>query len=117
MGQVEQNGSRSDQWSRFPLRLDCYLASFKPYLLLLLIHISLLLLNFLLLSFPSRKYMEAGCHIFLIYLVYRFFRFDMPNISLDISGISFPMSISLSEKPGTTITNALYLVFCTKNLV
>ena len=59
--------------------------------------------------------MEAGCHIFLIYLVYCFFRFDIPSISLDISCILFPMPISLSEKPGITITNALYLVFCAKN--
>ena len=61
--------------------------------------------------------MEADCHIFLINLVYGFFQFDIPSISLDILGISFPMSLSLSEKPGITIANVLYLVFRTKNLV
>ena len=39
------------------------------------------------------------------------------SISLDILGTSIPMSLSLSEKPGITITNVLYLVFRTKNLV
>ena len=42
MGQSEQNGSCSDQWSHFPSSLDCYLASFEPYLLLMLMHMSLL---------------------------------------------------------------------------
>ena len=45
------------------------------------------------------------------------FQFNIPSMSLDILGISFTMSLSLSEKPGITITNALYLVFHTKNLV
>ena len=48
--------------------------------------------------------METGCHIFLIYVVYPFFRFDRPSISLDIPGISFPMLLSPSKKPGITIT-------------
>ena len=61
--------------------------------------------------------MEADCHIFLENLVYQFFQFTISNMSLDALGISFPMSLSLSEKPGITITNALYLVFHTKNLV
>ena len=61
--------------------------------------------------------MEADCHIFLINQVYWYFRFDMPSISPDILGISFPMSLSFSEKPGIMIINALYLVFRTKNLV
>ena len=61
--------------------------------------------------------MEADCHIFLINLVYPYFRFDIPSISPNILGISFPMSLSLSEKPGITIVNALYLVFRSKNLV
>ena len=71
----------------------------------------------------SKKYhfvMEPDCHIFLIYLVYRFFRFDIPSVSLDTLVISFPMSLSLSEKPGITISNVLkkmYLVFRKKNLV
>ena len=45
-GSIRANGSRSDQWSHFCLRLDHCLASFKPYLLLLLMHMSLLLLIF-----------------------------------------------------------------------
>ena len=49
---------------------------------------------------------EADCHIFLIYIVYQFFR-------LDILGISFLMSLSLSGKPDKTITNPL----CMKNFV
>ena len=49
--------------------------------------------------------MEANCHMFLINLEYRFLRFDIPSISLDILDISFPMSLSLSEKPGITIAN------------
>ena len=60
---------------------------------------------------------EADFHIFLINLVYRFFRFDIPSISLDILGISFTMSLSLPEKPGITIANVLCLVSRTKNLV
>ena len=59
--------------------------------------------------------MDTDCHIFLIYLVYRFFRFQISSIALDIIGISFPMSPS--ENAGITIANALCLVFCTKNLV
>ena len=60
--------------------------------------------------------MEGGCHIFLIYLVdCFFFRFDIPSVSLDIPCVLFPMPISLFEKLGITIANALYLVFCTKN--
>ena len=51
--------------------------------------------------------MEAGCHIFIICLVYRFFRFDILSISLDIPGISFLKSLSLSEKTGTTITKCV----------
>ena len=51
MGQSEQNGSRSDHWYHFPSRLDCCLASFKPYLLLMMMHMSLLLLNYFELSF------------------------------------------------------------------
>ena len=51
MSPSEQNGSRSDHWSHFPSRLDRYLASFKPYLLLVLMHMSLLLLNYFELSF------------------------------------------------------------------
>ena len=61
--------------------------------------------------------MEADRHIFLINLVYRLFRFDIPSISLDILGISFPMSLPLFEKHGITTTNLLDLVFCTINLV
>ena len=61
--------------------------------------------------------MEANFHIFLMYLVYRFFRFGIPSISLDMPSVLFPISLSLFEKPGITITNALYLVFRTKNLV
>ena len=61
--------------------------------------------------------MKADCHIFSINLVYQFFQFNIPSMSLDILGISFTMSLSLSEKPGITITNALYLVFHTKNSV
>ena len=61
--------------------------------------------------------METDCPIFLINLVYWFFRFDIPSISLDILRISFPMSLPPSEKPGITIANVLYLVFRTKNLV
>lgn len=55
----------------------------------------------------------ADCHMFLINLVYRFFRFGIPRVSLDILGISFLMSLSLSEKPDITIANVLYLVFRT----
>ena len=36
---------------------------------------------------PNTRFMEAHCHIFLINLVYRFLRFDIPSISLDILGI------------------------------
>ena len=61
--------------------------------------------------------MEAGCHIFLMYLAYCLFRFDLTSTLPDIPCISFPMPILLSEKPGITITNALYLVFRTKSLV
>ena len=48
------------QWSHFPSRLDRYLASFKLYLLLLVIHLSLFLLiyselNFILLRFSLAK--------------------------------------------------------------
>ena len=32
-------------------------------------------------------------------IVYRFFRFDIPSISLHILGISLPMPLSYSEKP------------------
>ena len=39
------------QWSHFLSRLDRYLLNFKPYLLLLLIHLSLLLLNYSELNF------------------------------------------------------------------
>ena len=39
------------QWSHFPSSLDHYLASFKPHLLFLLIHLSLLLLNYSELNF------------------------------------------------------------------
>ena len=60
--------------------------------------------------------MEAGCDIFLIYLVY-WFRLDIPSVTLDIPGISFPMPISLSEKPGITIANTLCLVLRTENLI
>ena len=56
--------------------------------------------------------MEANCNIFLINLVHQFFRFDIPSISLDILSISFPMSLPISGKPGITIINALYMVFC-----
>ena len=45
------------------------------------------------------------------------FRFDIPSISLDILDILFSISLLLSEKLGITITNALYLVFCTKNMI
>ena len=48
--------------------------------------------------------MEAGCQMFLIYLVSWFFRFDIPRISLDIPSISFPIPISLSEKPDIMFT-------------
>ena len=48
--------------------------------------------------------MEADCHAFLIYLVYQFW-FDVPRMWLDIVGISFPMSILLSEMCGMLITN------------
>ena len=58
--------------------------------------------------------MEANSHIFLINLVYQFFRFGIPGISFDILGISFPVSLSLSGKPGVTITNAICLVFWAK---
>ena len=58
--------------------------------------------------------MEANCNIFLINLVHQFFRFDIPSISLDILSISFPMSLPISGKPGITIINALYMVFCKK---
>ena len=51
MGQSEQNGTGSDQRSHFPSRLDCYLAGLKPYLLLLLKHMTLLLLNYFELNF------------------------------------------------------------------
>ena len=61
--------------------------------------------------------MEANCHMFLINLVYRYFRFDIPSMSPDILGVSFSMSLSSSEKPGITVINALYLVFCMRNLV
>ena len=54
MGQSEQNGSRWDHWSHFPSRLDRYLASFEPYLLLMLMHMSLLLLNYFELSFLTK---------------------------------------------------------------
>ena len=60
--------------------------------------------------------MEAGCHIFLIYLVY-WFRSDIPSISLDMPGISFPVPSSLSEKPGIRIANASCLVLLTENLI
>ena len=63
------------------------------------------------------KFMEAGCQMFLIYLVSWFFRFDIPRISLDIPGISFPIPISLSEKPEIMFTNGLYLLFRTKNVI
>ena len=58
--------------------------------------------------------MEANFHIFLMYLVYRFFRFGILSISLDMPSVLFPMSLSLFEKPGITITNALYLYFARK---
>ena len=61
--------------------------------------------------------MEADCHIFLINLLYRFFGFDIPSISLDILDMSFPMSLSLFKEPGITITNLLDLLFRTINLV
>ena len=61
--------------------------------------------------------MEADYRIFLINLVYRYFRFDIPSIPPDILGISFPISLSLSEKLSITIINVLYLVFRTKNFV
>ena len=61
--------------------------------------------------------MEADCQIFLINLLYRFFWFDMPSFLLDTLCISFPMSLLYSKRCGITITNALYMVFCTKNLV
>ena len=54
MGQSEQNGSRPDHWSHFPSHLNCYLASFKLYLLLMLMHMSLLLLNYFELSFLTK---------------------------------------------------------------
>ena len=38
-------------------------------------------------------------------------------ITLNIHDISFPTLLSLAEKPGLTITIALYLVFCMENLV
>ena len=61
--------------------------------------------------------MEVDCHIFLINLVYRYFRFGIASISPDILGISFPIPLLFSGKPGITIINTLYLVFRTKNLV
>ena len=43
---------------------------------------------------------EADCHIFFINLFYQFFLYDIPSVSFDILGILFPVSLSLSEKPG-----------------
>ena len=51
--------------------------------------------------------MEASCHIFMICLVYRFFRFDILSISFDIPGISFLKLLSLSEKTGIMITKCV----------
>ena len=42
-------------------------------------------------------FMKDDCHIFLINLVYQFFQFEIPSLSLDILGISH----SISGKPGS----------------
>ena len=62
-------------------------------------------------------HIEVGCYIFLIYLVYWYFSdLNFSSLSLDIPGILFLMSLLLSEKPGITNTNVLYLVFRTRKL-
>ena len=43
-------------------------------------------------------FMEVDCHIFLINLVYRYFRFDIASILPDILGMSFPIPLLFSEK-------------------
>ena len=53
----------------------------------------------------------------ILYLVYWFFRVDIPSISLDTPAILFSMPILFSEEPGIMITNVLYLVSCTNKLV
>ena len=122
-----QSGTCSDQWSYFSSRLGraillalsliCYCFWYIWHFYFAELLWIKYYFSYYVFPWQKVKFLEAGCHIFLIYLVYCFFRFDIPSISLDILCILFQVPISLSEKPGITIINALYLVICTKNLV
>ena len=61
--------------------------------------------------------MEADYCIFFIFQAYKFFQFNIPSMSVDILGISFPMTLLLYEKPSITIANGLSVVFDTESLV
>ena len=61
--------------------------------------------------------MEADCRMLFVNLIYRFFRFDIPSISLDILDISFPVSLPFSDKPGITIKKCVILATSHEKLV